>query len=141
MNLQDKIAKAKQQLAATEPLKKVVELGGEPTTIDIYLIESEDWQDLVATNPPRHGSTGDDEIGYNADAVTAAYPLSALTVDGEHVEQDVWLEMLSHLSGPSRTDIAHAIYEQNHLYPALRLAMVGKAFRDGAATSSEQPAS
>lgn len=128
MNLQEKIAKAKAEHSAVEPTKLHVEVGGEDTILTFLPIWGEDWNDIVAVNPPRPGSEGDAAVGYNTDSVANDYPLSAVTVDGESPEVDDWRALLSVLSAPNRANIATILWRLNKLLPSQKLVeAMGKA--------------
>lgn len=129
MNLQEKIAKAQAQFAEIQPTVVNVEVGGELTVLTIRPIVGGEWQDIIATHPPRVGADGDETVGYNTDAVAVDYPVEAVTVDGETPSSEDWREMLSVLSAPNRTNIATILYKLNHLDPAIRLVEAGKAFK------------
>ncbi|WP_405375993.1 MULTISPECIES: hypothetical protein [unclassified Microbacterium] len=130
MNLQEKIANAKAQHAGIPATRVDVEAGGELIELGFRPTWGHQWQDLVATHPPRHGSDTDDAVGYNTDAVAGSYPVDAVTVDGEQPSEEDWRELYKILSAPNRTNIATVLFAVNQLDPSRRLvAASGKARR------------
>ncbi|MFT4281172.1 hypothetical protein [Microbacterium sp.] len=130
MNLDERIAKAEQDYDATEPTPLNVEVGGELTELTFLPLWGEDWEDIVATNPPRPGAETDGLVGYNTDAVAKDYPTSKVTVDGEHVDEEQWRRLMSVLTAPNRKNIASVLYGLNVLQPSQKLKeAAGKAVK------------
>lgn len=127
MNLQEKIAKARQDFADAKPATLDIEVGGELTKLTFLPVWGRQWNLLVAMHPAREGASYDEALGYDTDSVAADYPVDAVTVDGEPVDVETWQSMLSVLSSPGRRRIAGALYGLNHIVPRERLAAAGKA--------------
>lgn len=102
-----------------------VEFSGEKLAVGIVKLSPEEWDDLVGSNPPRHGNAGDGMVGYNQSAVSAKYP--RITVGGEELEADVWAEMFSLLDPVWRNSIGVTIWGVNINESLLALAALGKA--------------
>ena len=139
MGLGDLIAKARAEVEAVEPVVLVVEFAGELVRVSFLPLLGFDWSTLTTTHPPRVGSTFDRNVGYNVDAVTAAYPRDKITANGEPVTRqevgedgqvvtvDEWADLVRHLSSPNLKNIATVLWGVNQMEPAKRLADVGKA--------------
>lgn len=127
MNLQEKIAKAREEFAATKPTELEVEVGGEIALMTFRPVWGAEWANLIAQHPPRPGAAVDDRVGYNTDGVVADYPVDAITVDGSSIDEVTWRELVSVLTSPNRTNIASVLYGLNQLEPARKLAEAGKA--------------
>lgn len=134
MNLQELIDAEKADLEAWPMAAVDVILHGEGFPVAIGRLLPDDWASLVAKHAPRPGTT-DETVGYNQDALTKAYPVSHITVDGEPVEQAQWVAMFAVLGAVHRANIINTIWGQN-VYPAVkaRLAL-------GKATAGKRPAS
>lgn len=141
MDLREKIAKAKQEFAEAEPVRVPVEVGGESTLIEFLPVLGSVWVGLTAVNPARPGADGDDELGYNPDGVTAAYPVDRVLVDGDVVSAEVWADLYGVLTAPARTVIANDLWREYQLRPALRLAAAGKEWKGGLVSSPDSPES
>lgn len=130
------IAQAREALQATPPVEQEVLIGKSLAVVQFRLLESDDWQNLVATKPPRQGSPRDVEFGYNIDAVTAGYPKVIVFIDGEQLNLWTiddegksawrWPDIVSALSGPDRTKLAFAVWGLNVWDPQQATAAAGK---------------
>jgi hypothetical protein len=141
MNLKERIAAAKAEIEGAEPAVAPVYVGGELVDVSFRPVEGHVWADLMASCPPRPGSTLDGNVGFNSDAVAGAYPLTHVLVDGEPVDAEVWADLLSVIPSPSVKLVAAALWGLNQNDPAQRIAELGKA-RAGARTKKRRsPAS
>lgn len=127
MNIQERIAAAKAQLADAKPTTVDVEFGGEITVLGFTPIGGTDWADLTATCPPRKGATLDNNIGYNIDAVLRAFPVAHITVDGEPTTQTVYDDIVSVLASPHIKRASEVLFHIQQMIPAQRLIELGKA--------------
>lgn len=127
MNLKDRIAAAKAEIESAEPLTVPVYVGGELVEVSFRPVEGHVWADLVASSPPRPGSTLDGNVGYNSDAVARRYPLSLVLVDGEPVSAEDWSDLHDVIPSPSVKLIAAGLWGLNQNDPAKRIAELGKA--------------
>lgn len=143
------IASARDRLENVEPVTQEVDLGGSIVGVRVWPLRGHEWRDLTALHPWREGSQFDQNLGYNIDAVTRAYPRVAL-VQGDDVE-DVsarWADILDVLSGPDLKNIALAVWGVNEFDPQKRMTAAGKAStggrkrkRSSPVTSASQPES
>ena len=137
-----RIAKAKAEIA--DPVTSVVnvEVAGEMTEIGFRELDPDLWLDLVATHPARKGSDVDTIAGYNVDAIAKAYPVEAITIDGDVPEVEDWADQLAVVSSPGRKFISSAIFYVNQGMQAQRMAeAAGKASAGKGKRKSASPAS
>ena len=130
MNVQERIAKARTELEATEPITVKVEVGGEVTELSFRPLTGMGWADLTAAYPPRAGATLDQNIGYNLDAVVAAFPPQNVLVDGGPALVDgvnVYTEIVGVLASPHLKRIGEVLFHIQQMVPAQRLVELGKA--------------
>lgn len=139
MNVQERIAKAKADLADAKPITIQVEVGGEATELSFRPISGTDWANLTAVNPPRKGATLDGNIGYNLDAVAKAFPPShvlidgepstvqKVTEDGETITVNIYADLVSALASPHIKRIGEVLFHIQQMVPAQRLIELGKA--------------
>jgi hypothetical protein len=134
MGVKERIAKARAEAEAVEPVVVPVLLGGELTDIAFGRVAGHVWSDLTAICPPRPGSTLDSNVGFNSDRVARYYPLDCVIVDGEPLLDDdgefdkaTWNEIIDVLPSPSIKLIASALWSINQSEPAKRIAELGKA--------------
>lgn len=102
-----------------------VEFAGEKLSVGVVKLSPEEWDNLVGSNPPRHGNAGDGMVGYNQSAVAAKYP--RISVDGDELEAGVWSDMFSLLDPVWRNSVGVTIWGVNINESLLALAALGKA--------------
>lgn len=98
------------------------------------------WRDLVLLHPPRMGVAQDANLGYNVDAVVAAYPDVALVMDDEVDDMmrtdsegkrySKWPAVWGALTSTGRKDVAVAIWHAHEREPEALVEMAGKASAD-----------
>ena len=136
------IASAKQKLDTVKPVDQEVILGEKIVKVRFWPLSGTDWRNLTARHPWRDDSVQDQNLGYNIDGVTAAYPKVYL-VDGDEV-QDVserWPEIAKVLSGPDLKNCGFAIWGLNEYDPEMRRKLAGKASKGGQQKKRRSPAS
>ena len=119
------IAKQREQLAVRKTWTVDVVCGGEKVKIGLDKIEPDAWDALVASNPPRPGVEGDAMIGYNINAVSAAYP--SPTIDGQAQSAEDWAEFFSVLESVHKNNIGTVIWGMNVNEPMQELRELGKS--------------
>lgn len=127
MNVQERIAKAKAELADAKPTTVDVEFGGEITVLGFTPIRGDEWDELTVLNPPRKGAVLDGNIGYNIKAVLKAFPVDHVTIDGEPATQDVYTDIVSVLASPHIKRASEVLFHIQQMLPAQRLIELGKA--------------
>lgn len=132
-SLSEKIARARAEFETAEPSEVPVVVGGELTTIAFLPVDGETWEEIKATNPARPGALRDSNVGYNTDGAAKDYPVERITVDGESITEEKWLELLSVLKSPSRSDIAAMLWGINWQEAKAEL---GKALMDSQGSGS-----
>lgn len=95
------------------------------------------WRDLVLLHPPRAEVVQDLNLGYNVDAVVAAYPDVALVVgdevddmmreDAEGNRVSVWPKVWGALTSTGRKDVAAAMWAAHERTPERLVEEAGKA--------------
>lgn len=128
MSLQDLIAQERAKLEGPRHrVTKTIPLGDSGVDVTFEKLRGDEWQSLVAENPPRDGILSDVNIGYNERAVTLGYPVERITVaDGEPVDTDLWAELFDLLDGVGRNVLALGIWQANVQDAINRLAELGK---------------
>lgn len=132
-SLDEKIARARAEFEAAQPSEVPVSVGGELVTIAFLPVDGETWEEIKATNPPRPGSLRDTNVGYNTDGAAKDYPVERITVDGEPIAEEKWLELLSVLKSPSRSDVAAMLWGINWQEAKVEL---GKALKGSLVSGS-----
>lgn len=127
MNVQERIAKAKAEIADAKTTDVDVEFGGEVTTIGYRPIPGTDWADLTAAHPARQGAVLDGNIGYNLNAVLTHFPASHVTVDGSPTTAEEYADIISVLASPHIHRASEVLFKIQQLEPAQRLLTLGKA--------------
>ena len=106
-----------------------VALGGAKVTVTFEKLPAEEWDDLVAKNPPRPGVEGDAMLGYCASGLSAAYP--RVKVDGDDVDADTWVEMFQVLDALYRNAVSTSLWGLNILSSIEEMKTLGKASPGG----------
>lgn len=149
MNVDDLIDKAQQIASDAAPETRNVILGGEWVSVRLTKLRGDQWRDLIAQHPPRAGFM-DQNLGYNLDAVTAAYPRVAIVHDGEvddlrRTDEEgtvyVWPRIAQALEAPALETIGQALFEMHQLNPLQEMIAAGKASRGGRVTKPRSPES
>lgn len=115
----------REKLAVKKTWTVDVVCGGVKVTVGVDKVQPEVWDDLVAKNPPRPGVEGDAMIGYNINAVSAAYPDVAL--DGEVQAPEDWAEFFSVLESSHRNNVGTVIWGMNVNEALQELRELGKS--------------
>lgn len=115
--------RAKAEKVVSEPVEIV--LGGELVTVLVERLHPDLWDALMLANPPRKGSSADDDAGYNVKGVTLAYP--RLMVDGEALSKDDFAEVYRDLDSTWRNAIGVMIWGVNVNHALQERRSLGKA--------------
>jgi hypothetical protein len=130
MDLKKLIAQERAKAEGPRPnVTKTIPLG-DKSGVDVTFekLRGDEWQAIVAANPPRDDVLSDVNIGYNERAVTLAYPLEHVIIDGtDAVDKDTWIDLYDVLDGVGRNLLALAIWQVNVQDAINRLAELGKA--------------
>lgn len=96
---------------ARTPETLTVDMTFGPTSAAVTLTELKGalWGD-VARQAPRRGNTDDERLRANSDHLIEQYPVTHITIDGEHPTADQWFEIVALLDPPTRGDIVTAIW-------------------------------
>lgn len=122
------IAQERAKVEGPKPsVTKTVPLGDAGVDVTFEKLRGDEWQALVAANPPRDDVMSDLNIGYNEKAVTLKYPLERVKADGEPVDAETWAELYDVLDGVGRNLLALGIWQVNVQDAINRLAELGKA--------------
>lgn len=140
MNVQERIAKAKAEIANAEPKTVDVEFGGEITVLGFTPIRGDEWDELTSEYPPRKGAVLDGNIGYNIKAVLKAFPVDHITVDGEPTTAEEYTEIVSVLASPHIKRASEVLFHIQQMLPAQRLIELGKASAGAPKRSQRSPA-
>jgi len=130
------IAEAHELVRDAEPVSVPVTLGRRKVMVRFVPMEGTEWRALVLQHPPRPSVAQDMNLGYNIDAVAAAYPHVALT-DGETVDDlmrerdgkpySKWPEVYGALNGVGLKDVARELWAAHELRPEQAVEAAGKA--------------
>lgn len=123
-SIKDLIAKQRASLEVQKQGDVEVALGGELVTVTIKRALPEEWDGLVASNPPRVGIETDKMIGYNANGVSRVYP--HVSLNGEAVDSDTWTEVFDVLDSVHRNNIGVLIWGLNVNEALKELRELGK---------------
>lgn len=142
MNIEELIAKQKATLDNVKPVDQDVILGEDLVTVRLWPLSGVAWRDLTAVNPPRAGSTLDQQLGYNLDGVVRSYPRVYL-VDGDDINDpsEHWPGLVDVLTGADLKNLGFAVWGLNEFDPADRLVKAGKASAGGRRKKQNSPAS
>ena len=143
MNVDDLIAKARAEVAEAPPVTKHVMLGGEMVGVRYRPLPGDQWRALKARFLPRDGSFFDQNLGFNIDEVTRAFPNMSIVRDGEVDDlrrpgddgktRYIWPDVFSALDDPAIEIIAQSLWETHQYLPQQRMVEAGKALRTGRA--------
>lgn len=150
MNVDDLIAKARQEIAEAKPVTKHVLLGGELVGVRFMPIGGDAWRDLTAQHLPRAGSYFDQNLGYNTDAVLRDFPGMSI-VRGDDVDnlrrvgddgatRYIWADVYGVLDAPAIEILAQSLWEVHQFDAQARLVEAGKALRGGQRKKRSSPA-
>lgn len=140
MSIKDSIAKARELIEDADIVSAPVEIGGNLHDLGFRPVLGPVWADLMATHPPRRGSTLDGNVGFNSDAVAKDYPLDKITIDGESVDAETWASVMEVLTSPGVKLVASVLWGINQKIPQDRVAELGKARAGGASKKRRSPA-
>jgi hypothetical protein len=130
-DLKSLIAKARAEVANSEPEIVPVEVGGELVDVAVRPVAGYVWANLTATHPPRDNSAVDATVGFDSDAVAKDYPVEYITVAGEPIDQATWRELFDVLTASGIQSVAAALWAINQVLPAKRVMELGKARTSG----------
>jgi len=130
------IAEADELTAAVEPELVPVRLGKRALGVRFLPMAPDLWRELTLKHPPRAGVIQDQNVGYDTDAVVAAFPNLAL-VDGDEVddmsrrgedgeEKSKWPLIFKRLTSQSQKDVVRAIWFAHDRAPDLMVRDAGK---------------
>ncbi|WP_315106373.1 hypothetical protein [uncultured Microbacterium sp.] len=128
MSIKDLIAKQRAELETVVEQDVDVVLGGELVTLTFSKALPDEWDTLMATNPPRQGVKGDAAIGYNAKAVSRVYP--NVSANGEKLDAETWGELFGVLDSVHRNNVEAVIWGINVNDALVQLVELGKARAD-----------
>lgn len=134
-DLQKLIAKQREELGIVKEQHIDVVLGGEKVSVTLRKAQPEEWDALVALNPPRRGIESDAMVGYNPKGVSRSYP--NVHVDGEPVDAETWADMYGVLDSVWKNNIETLIWGINVQEQLKQMHALGKA---RAGQSSPSPA-
>lgn len=141
MDLKALIAQQRASVEATKTETVNVVLGRELVEVEISRLLPDDWQSLVAANPPRKTSKSDANIGYDQNGLPRNYPAAKIRVAGEPVSSDMWRELYEVLNSVNRNNVGTVIWGLN-VYEAIQeLQELGKAVADSQSASQGNRAS
>lgn len=124
-SLQEKIARQREKVAEVKEANTEVVLGGEKTIVTIGRCVPDEWDALMAINPPRRGVESDAIVGYNPKGVSKSYP--HVSVDGDKVTAEEWADTYSVLDSVWRNNIETLIWGVNIQETIKELNELGKA--------------
>lgn len=119
------IEKQREKLAEVVFQSVDVVVGGEKVTLDVEKLHPDEWDVLVAENPPRRGVDADNLVGYNPKAMTAAYP--RIRVGDELLSAETWRDLYGVLDSVWRNQIEVTIWGVNVNESLKVLRGLGKA--------------
>jgi len=140
MSLKEQIAAARHEIESTEPTALNVEVGGALVALTFRAVTGMEWATLTAVHPPRKGSTLDNNVGFDSDALSAGYPVEKITADGEPVAAEDWAQLFDVLTAPNIKNIAAVLWGIHQLDPSRRLQELGKALAGNSKKKSSLPA-
>lgn len=114
-----------------------IAIGGEILTVEVTKLHPNVWTELVARHPARSNVAGDGRLGFNQATLPGDYPVERITVDGEPVDRDTWVQMYAVLDVAHRNSLNSLMWGLNVYAAVLELAALGKA---EAGRSSGSPA-
>ncbi|WP_396657108.1 hypothetical protein [Microbacterium oxydans] len=126
--IKDLIARQRTEIEATAQQSVDVVLGGELVTLTFDRALPDEWDALMVANPPRQGAKSDAAVGYNAKAVSEAYP--RVEADGEKLDAETWAELFSSLDSVNRNNVEVVIWGVNINDALVKLRELGKARAD-----------
>lgn len=126
--IKDLIAKQRVELESTSQQSVDVALGGELVTLTFDKARPDEWDSLVVGHPPRQGAKSDAAVGYNAKAVSRAYPHVA--ADDEALDAETWAELFDSLDSVNRNNVEIVIWGVNINDALVKLRELGKARAD-----------
>lgn len=137
IDLDELFAEADAILEAAEPVTVPVVLGKRTLGVRFLPMSGADWQYLTAQHPPRPNVPREMRLGYNVDAVVAAYPDVAL-IDGDVVDPllrtdedgnqvSKWPEVWARLTSTGRKDVSTEMWAVHELIPDRLVDDAGKA--------------
>jgi hypothetical protein len=126
--IKDLIARQRAELEASAQQSVDVVLGGELVTLTFDRAMPEEWDALMVVNPPRAGAKSDAAVGYNAKAVSKAYP--HVSADGEKLDAETWAELFDSLDSVNRNNVEIVVWGVNVNDALVKLRELGKARAD-----------
>lgn len=126
--IKDLIAKQRAELEVSAQQSVDVVLGGELVTLTFERAMPDEWDALMVANPARPGAKSDAAVGYNAKAVSKAYP--HVEADGERLDAETWAELFSSLDSVNRNNVEIVVWGVNINDALVKLRELGKARAD-----------
>lgn len=123
------IQKQREQLETTVTGDLEVVLGGEKVTLTLVKVRPDEWDDLVAKNPPRPGVEGDAMTGYCEAGVARSYP--RVSLNGDELDAETWGEVFDVLDVMHRNNVSVSIWGLNIHSSIKELQGLGKAVPGG----------
>lgn len=123
--IKDLIAKQRAELETSAQQSVDVVLGGELVTLTFDRAQPDEWDALMVANPARQGAKSDAAVGYNAKAVSKAYP--HVSADGEALDAETWAELFDSLDSVNRNNVEIVIWGVNINDALVKLRELGKA--------------
>lgn len=131
------IAEADALIEEVEPELVAVRMGKRALGVRFVPMAPAGWRELTLKHPPRSDVLQDQNVGYNTDAVVAAFPNVAL-VDGDEVDDMIrpgedgepvskWPSIFSRLTSQSQKDVVRSIWFAHDRGPDLMVRDAGKA--------------
>jgi hypothetical protein len=141
MDLKALIAKQRQELETPKTETLNVVLAGELVEVRITKLMPDDWQQLVATHPPRVGIDSDGNLGFDQATLPRDYLATHIQVAGEDIETETWTEMFGLLDSVHRNNIGTVVWGLNVYAAVKELRELGKARADQESASHGNRAS
>lgn len=140
------LAEATALIENAEPELVPVVLAKRQLGVRFLPMSGADWRDLVLRHPARPDVQQDLNLGYNVDAVVAAYP-DVVVIDGDELDDMLrtdaegkqfskWPAVWGKLTATSRKDVAAAMWAAHELTPDQLVVEAGKV---SAASRKKKP--
>lgn len=131
------VEKAESLVRDADPEVVPIVVGGEQFGARFLPMMGGEWRALVLKHPPRTGVIQDLNLGYNVDAVVAAYPHLVVIKDDQiddmwRTDEDgkrysAWPKFFSAATSNSQKDLVSAIWAAHERTPDRLVAEAGKA--------------
>lgn len=125
VDLKKLIEKQRAKLDVVKESTVEVVLGEAKVSVTLAKARPEEWDALVALNPPRRGVEADAMVGYNPKGVSAAYP--HVSIDGDDVDAETWADAYSVLDSVWKNNVETVIWGINIGETLKEMHALGKA--------------